>query len=309
MRIISLEPYITELLIAYGLESSLVGISDRCVLPKDSPALPNVILGESQTGPEGYKNPEISARTLNLTAIKKATPDTIIASVYKTPLNQEVTREDILKLQAQLSVNIGKEVKLISYAPRSLEEIYEAQKELSKQLKVPQKGLESSGRIKAQLMDWADNFYDRMKNKKVAFVSSLNPIRLAGFWMPDIIKLFSAQSQHFAAGTEDKEIQWSDILSYKPDVIIVAPRGYSLKESMSSFKELEKLPDWESIPAVKRGEVVFADGKSTFYYAGNNIIDSASILVSGIAGFESGYITPRDSFYRLRWLELQRHKL
>jgi iron complex transport system substrate-binding protein len=309
MRIISLEPYITELILAFGLEKDLAGVSDKCVLPKELAELPRVYLNDNQIGPEKLLLPEISPRALNLSAIKKAAPDTIIASVYKSPISEEVTREDILRLQANLSVNIGKEVKLISYAPRRLEEIFEGLKDLSRQLKVPHKGLDSAGKIKAQIMDWADNFYDRMKNKKVSFISSLNPFRLAGYWVPDMISMLSAHSQHANAGSGDKDIKWQDLLDYKPDVIVVAPRGYTLKESMGSFKTLENQIGWQDIPAVKRGEVVFADGTTTFYNPGNNIIDSTAILVSGLAGFESGYITPRDSFYRLRWLEMQRHKL
>ena len=309
MRILSLEPYITELIIAYGLADSLVAVTDKCELPKELPHVHRVILSETQTGPEKYINKEISRHSLNLTAIRQANPDTVVASLYKKSSLEQISREDVLRLQANLSVNIGSDVKLISYAPRTLEEIYEGQKELSKQLKVPHKGIDSAGKIKAQIMNWADNFYDRIKNKKVAFISSIEPLTLAGFWIPDMIHAVSAHSENLAAAAEDKLITWEDVVAYKPDVIIVAPRNYTVKESMATFKILEKKPGWEDVPAVKRGEVVFADGSATFYYPGHNIIDSMAILISGLAGFESGYITPRDSFFKLRWLEMQRHKI
>ncbi len=99
------------------------------------------------------------------------------------------------------------------------------------------------------------------------------------------------------------------IIAFHPDVIIVAPRGMELKASLASFKELSKLKGWEELPAVVRGEVIFTDGIKHFYNPTDGLVDSMAVLLSGIAGFESGYIAERDTFYRLRWLELHRHRL
>ena len=82
----------------------------------------------------------------------------------------------------------------------------------------------------------------------------------------------------------------------------------TVADSCKLFREFEKRPGWDNIPAVKRGEVFFSEGISNFYRPSMRLIESMSILVSAIAGFDSGYITPRDSFHKLRWLELQRHQ-
>ena len=309
MKIISLEPAVTDLLFAFGLGESIAGVSLKCTLPEAFAKLPAVTFALDDKRTESFIYPELCSQPLNLDLIKSLKPDLILTSIYRKPISEDIIPEYIQSLQSNLSSHLGFEVKIVSYAPRNLEEIYEEIKKITRILKVPAKGIEHAGKIKAQLMNWADNFYERIKNKKATFISSIEPLKLGGFWIPDMIKLFTAHSQMVNAGTEDKLCSWDDILNFRPDVIIIAPRGYSLQESMVSFKAFEKRELWEDIPAVKRGEVIFADGAAHFYAAGNNILDSAAILVSALAGFEGGYITPRDSFYRLRWLELQRHKL
>ena len=59
--------------------------------------------------------------------------------------------------------------------------------------------------------------------------------------------------------------------------------------------------------AVKRGEVIFMSGRQ-LYAPGPGIVRAAACVVSGMAGLDSGYITKRDEFYRLRFVELHRHR-
>ena len=309
MRIASLEPFITELLSYLGVSNNLVGISHDSKAPEERPQIPRITVAGSQSSGDLWSCKELSRSPIDLTALRIANPDCIVAAVYPSGSSAQVTPEELMAIRSQLASKLGHEVQLVNYAPQRLEEIYEGSAHLMRELKLPQRGNDLGQRAKAQLMDYGDNFYERMKNKKVTFLSGSEPLTLAGLWIPDMIQVLSAQSQLRPPALANKVVSWDEILAFKPDVIVVAPVGATLKESMAVFKKLEKLNDWESLPAVKRGEVVFCDGSDHFYSPGPKIISSFGLLVSAIAGLESGYITPRDSFYRLRWLEMQRHRI
>jgi iron complex transport system substrate-binding protein len=90
-------------------------------------------------------------------------------------------------------------------------------------------------------------------------------------------------------------------------VIVVAPVGFNLSESVKTFSKVVTLPEWESLPAVKRGEVIFAAGDA-LYRPGPRLVKGAAVLISAIAGLDSGYITERDEYFKLRYLELHRHR-
>ena len=294
MRIVSLEPYITDLIISLGLTESLVGVSFRC---NELPNLPKATTGKASL------SEEFCSEDLEIATIKTLSPDIIIGSI-----SPDEDGKVLKGAQASAARLFGDDVHFQTYSPCSLESVYEGIDDLAKVLGVAAKGRELSSRMKAQFMDWCDNFYDRMKNKKVTIVSSLEPFSLAGRWIPDMVSLASAHSQSVSGNIKQRKITWDDVVAFKPDVLVFAPEGRTLQESVQSFPEFAKLPHFEDIPAVKRGEVFFTDGELHFYRPSLKLIESMAILLSTIGGFESGYITPRDSFYRLRWLELHRHK-
>ena len=78
-------------------------------------------------------------------------------------------------------------------------------------------------------------------------------------------------------------------------------------EGIRHLPTLQGLPNWEGLPAVKRGDVIFADGVS-LYDAGPGFLRGAAVVVSALASLESGYITKRDEYVKLRFVELHRHK-
>jgi len=241
---------------------------------------------------------------LSINELKALNPDLLLVPLVHAN-NPKVGDE----LTSRLSALLGRPLRVSAFAPHTLTLIYRMFEQLTEDCGVGAKGRTLVQRVTAQGMDWGDNFYERTKNKRVTMLSSVMPLRLAGMWFPDLIHLASALAQENVAGVPHREVTWEEILAFKPDVIIVAPEGYSLKETMQTFKILEKQPAWESIPAVKRGEVIFLEGKAALYNPTQRLTDALAYIFSAIAGFEAGYITPRESFYRLRWIELQRHRL
>jgi iron complex transport system substrate-binding protein len=162
--------------------------------------------------------------------------------------------------------------------------------------------------MKAQFADWGANFHDRARNKRVVVLSGVAPLEAAGLWVSDLIRLISA-TPLVPSGEPYRPLDWRELVAFRPDVIVVSPVGFTLREAMRSFPSLEQHGGWEGLPAVKRGEVFFLDGDHHLHLPGLSLRESMGILVSAFAGIDSGYITPRDSYHRLRWLELHRHTL
>ena len=304
MKIVSLSPFITDYIQSLGLGAQLVGVSHRCLQHPDNPPLPTLTNDSVLVPAPGVVARELALDPVDAEALLALNPDVVLTS-----LPDAATVEPTMRIIAQeLSTKLNKKVVVASFFPTTLNGLYQDFENIGELIGARTQAHERTQRIKAQLMNWSDNFYDRMKNKKVTFLSSFHPLTLAGWWIPDMIHLCSATSQVLVGGEAPVKVSWAEIVQFGPDVIVFAPEGKTLKESMATFKEFEKLPGWEDVPAVKRGQVAFVDGDIHFYKPGN-IIGSMGILVSAIAGFDSGYITDRDSFFRLRWLEMQRHRL
>jgi len=322
MRIVSLDPALTELVRNLGAGAELAGVSSRCELDPKEVVPPLVLTGAQKSsattgGAEALLRSELSFEPVDLEALRRASPDVVLARVSHGVLmpnepagTARAGAVSVQELEARLRAWLGNDkVQLVALRPSRLEGIYALLEAVGAAIGRVSAAHERAQRLKAQLMDWADNFYDRTKNKKVTFLSSIAPMRLGGLWIPDMVALCSAISQERTPGAAHRETSWNEVVAFNPDVIVVAPEGVDLKGSMATFKELSKLPGWDDLPAVKRSEVFFTDGIKHFYNPAVGIVDSMAILISAIAGFESGYIATRDTFYRLRWLELHRHRL
>lgn len=306
MRIVSLEPFVTDIIATCQGSASLVGITHECVLP---PGGLQVVVTESPSVAPKYFNPEeaglaagLSRYNLNVNALKKLSPDKIITQV--------VAREgEVFSRWAEqyLQKTLGRGVVVQDVSCSSLDRMYAVVEEVAGVVGHAREGRMMAGRAKAQLMEWADSFYSRCKGKRVVVLSGVGPARVASSWIPSLVRMFSATPFRRDSEHKDKDLQWDEVRAFNPDVIVIAPIGSSLSESVQLLPQLQLFPGWEELPAVKRGEVVFCDGVN-MYRAGPRFVEGAAVLLSAIAGLESGFITKRDEFYKIRYIELYRHK-
>lgn len=310
MRIVTLDPYLTEIVASYGLSEQLVGISHDSNFPEEVQNLPRLtsespVTPSSQvpSGPGTVPKFHVCEGELDFKQLCELRPTAILC---RPP--RPYGKEELKKFGGYVELHSGVRAKIINGTVLTLQGMYGTFAQIGKELEAAPQSRTLVQRVKAQIMDWGDNFYARMKNKRVTVLSSINPLRLAGNWIPDLIRIGSGQPQHYGSGEDDKLTTWADIKNFRPDVLVLAPIGYTLSETVKSLSLLNRVPEWDDLPATKRGEVIFADGFG-LYRPGPRILDGVAILFSGMAGLESGYITPRDSFYRLRYVELHRHRL
>jgi iron complex transport system substrate-binding protein len=304
LEILTLVRYVSEILTHWEVPHTLAS-EPVTATGENAPATPPTAEIAAQGGPsetESDLSNGLTVDPVDLEMVRRLAPRIIITDFEG--LDSESER---VKRQAELSQLVGRDVQLIALRARTLEGVYGAIEKVGEVVGRAPAAREMCNRIKAQIMDWCDSFYDRMKNKRVTVLSSVTPLRLAGRWLPDLVKAASCIPQYIAVGAGAKEVTWREVEEFRPDVIVVAPEGFALEESVKTLRFLERYPSWESLPAVKRGEVVFCDGLG-LYLPGPRMLSGVSHLISGLAGLESGYITPRDSFYRLRWVELHRHR-
>ena len=305
MKIVSLSPSLTDILFALHDGHKVVGVTQLCKVPSGDckPAIVTTANPIAQNTEFQRKLVAgLSEIPVDLEALKKASPSSILTSlVGEKPQEFTTFAEDFFDR------NWSRKISIRSLDILTLDGLFAAYAEVGGLLGNSGIGRDRAQRMKSQLLDWGRNLYERLRNKKVVVLSGVEPLEVAGCWVPDIIKLVSGRPFKPDLRRLTAPTTWEEIQEFAPDVIVVAPRGKTLDESVKYLRKLEALPDWDSLPAVKRGEVVFSDG-IRLYQTGPAILDGAGILVSAIAGLDSGYITKRDEFHRLRFVELHRHR-
>ncbi len=307
MRLVSLQPYATDVVEYCDMARYLVGVTHRCGLQVRGGLAPEVLTRDYETDSSTRDRDGmrlalgLSAPGLDLQKLRQIQPDLILAAISEE--DRDAFREWAEGYIASLT---GRRVAIRDVSIPNLEAMYGAIEEVGSALGRGAEGRQLASRIKGQLMIWADSFFDRSRGKKLVVVSGVTPFTIALGWLGDLARLFSAQ--YIAADpTKGFVTPWSHVAAQRPDVILIALDGRPVADSIKTIGALQDLAGWEDIPAVKRGEVVFASGEN-LYRPGPRFLKGAAVLVSALAGLESGYITERDEYFRLRFVELHRHR-
>jgi iron complex transport system substrate-binding protein len=87
----------------------------------------------------------------------------------------------------------------------------------------------------------------------------IDPIYNCGHWIPFQIARAGAVDMLSNPGGDSIVTSWDKILRYDPEVLVIAPCGFSSARASEELHLLEQRPGWSGLQAVKAGAVYLAD--------------------------------------------------
>ena len=294
-RIISLLPAATEIICALGLENCLVGRSHECDYPASIQKLPICSDAKFIAGSDSAQidaqvkeilSDAVSIYKIDQELIKSLKPTHII-----TQAQCEVCAVSEKDVEEALSNLISQETSFISLQPNTLWDILKEIKEVAKTLGVEEKGNE--------LVEDLEERIDLVKHKlkffpdkpKVVIIEWLSPIMVAGNWIPELVEIAGGQSLLAENGKHSPLVDWQQIYDANPDVLIIAPCGFSIARTLQEIDLILNLPGLRDLTAVKNNRVYIADGNAYFNRSGPRIVDTIEMLAEMITPkyFNYGY--------------------
>src|SRR5262249_21152656 len=112
----------------------------------------------------------------------------------------------------------------------------------------------------------------------VACIEWIEPLMVAGNWLPEMVALGGGTYDLVAAGAHSPAITWDALIASQPDVVIVMPCGFTLEQTRRELPSLTARPEWQALPAVRNGRAYAIDGNAYVNRPGPRIIDSAELL-------------------------------
>ena len=277
MRLVSLLPSATEILVKLGLEKNLVGVSHECDYPKTVQSLPRLTStrANSKLDSAGIHNSvlevmknAVSVYDLDVELLKTLKPDFIVTQdlcdVCAVSFSQveEACRELL-------------DCKIISLRPKKLGDVWSDVLRTAETLDVKQKGHqfqeEVDERVQAvrdRLVDWGND------RPKILTIEWIDPIYVGGMWLPEMIHIAGGQVCIAESGQPAPIVSREDLAKIDPDVVVVKPCGYKLDQALKEVDLLKKqIPTWSNPP-----RVYLVDGNAYFNRPGPRILDSLEIL-------------------------------
>ncbi|MFC5282194.1 cobalamin-binding protein [Pedobacter alpinus] len=294
-RIISLLPAATEIICALGLADDLVGRSHECDFPAEIQNLPICSEAKFISGSDSAKIDaqvkEILTDALSIYTIDKEKIQSLKPDVVITQSQCEVCAVSEKDVELALADLIVQQTQLISLQPNTLNDILREIKEVAVTLGVEEKG--------NTLIEDLEERIDIVKHKlkffpdkpTVAIIEWLSPLMVAGNWIPELVQIAGGDSILAENGKHSPFVEWQQIYDENPEVLIIAPCGFSINRTLQEIDLILNLPGWRDLNAVKNNRVYIADGNAYFNRSGPRIVDTIEMLAEMITPkyFAFGY--------------------
>jgi iron complex transport system substrate-binding protein len=100
----------------------------------------------------------------------------------------------------------------------------------------------------------------------------------AGNWMPELVEMAGGINLLGDPGKHSGYLQWTELVSADPDVIVISPCGFDLARTQQQMYWLTERPEWSGLRAVQNRRVYLADGNQYFNRPGPRLVKTLEIL-------------------------------
>jgi len=283
VKIVSLLPGLTELVCALGLEDRLKGRSHECDHPGSVTALPALTSANYRGSAESdsrHIHDSVMSLLHNALSIYDVDEEKLIEidpDIILTQDHCEVCAVSYGDLSEAVKETLGRDTKIISASPTSLNEICRSFIDIAAALGVRRRGEELVMNIQSRF-DEIRKITRKLSKPNVVAIEWIDPIMTGGNWMPEMIEIAGGVPHLAKAGEHSPWCNWEDIVSIDPDILLVLPCGYGINKTLSEMSRLTKKEHWRELTAVRQQSVYILDGNHYFNRPGPRIRNSVEIL-------------------------------
>jgi iron complex transport system substrate-binding protein len=241
VRICSLLPSATEIVVDLGLADALVGVSEECRMP-DVP-----VVTAARIDSASLSSAEIDD------AVREALRDgrslyAVDAGLIETLRPDVIVTQDLCAVCAVSSTELSDvcavDAEVVSLDPRTLDEVAESVRTLARTLGVPERGDAIATEMRTTIDDAAASVRG-LPPRRVFFAEWIDPPFCAGHWLPEMIAVAGGEDVLGRAGEPSRPTTWDEALSLEPELVILGPCGFDAEEAARRAVRLD-LP----VPAI-----------------------------------------------------------
>jgi iron complex transport system substrate-binding protein len=281
MRVVSLLPSATELCYALGVDP--VGVSHECDWPPEAAEKPSI--NRSRVDPEASSadiNEQVvqaeqdhgGVYEIDVDALERADPDVVVTQgICDVCAVDSVLVEDAL---AAADVDAA----VVTTDPHSLDDLLADVERFGqvfdREAAATDLVAALGRRIDAVRERTAD--LDAEERPTVAVLDWLDPVMVAGHWVPELVELAGGRYPLADAGDRSRPREWTEIREADPDVLVAAPCGFGLDQTLAERETLTDREGWADLTAVGSGAVYAMDGHHYVNRPGPRLVDTLEHL-------------------------------
>ncbi len=282
MRIVSLIPSATEIVDVLGQTASLVGRSHECDFPSQVVALPvctepklrtDVPSIEIDRQVKAILKEALSVYRVFVDRLEELRPDVII-----TQSQCDVCAVSLKDVEAAVCQLIHSRPQIVSMEPMQLSDIWDDIHRVADALQIRAHGEAVVSGLKTRMSELAAQTRTLQNKPRVALIEWIEPMMAGGNWMPELLEIAGGVNLLSTPAEHSPWIAFEDLHRVDPDILVVLPCGFDIPRTMQEMPALLNHPEWQTLRAVKEGQVYITDGNQFFNRPGPRVVESAEIL-------------------------------
>lgn len=235
MRIVSLLPAATDIVVALGLTDQLVGRSFECTGPDPVADVPAVTI-DLLAGITSSADIDAAVRAASETGAGTSQVD--VALLARLAPDVILTQDlcDVCAVPA--SSLVGLDVPLIRSQPQTLVEVADTVVRIAVALGVAERGRMVADDMLARIEAVRARTRTRTQ-RRVVLVEWLDPPFTAGHWIPEMIAAAGGVDLLGVTGARSVPTTWDAVRDVRPELVVLAPCGFDEPRTHAEFAALD----------------------------------------------------------------------
>jgi iron complex transport system substrate-binding protein len=285
MRIVSLLPSATEIVCHLGLRDDLIGVTHECDYPpsvRDLPKVTRTLIPHDATSAEidtlvrERLKTQRALYTLDLPMLETLRPDLIVTQALCDVC--AVAEEEVRAAACALPGHPG----VINLEPRTLSDVFDNVRQVASAANIGLRGDDVVRRLQERVEAVAVRTERIRDRPRVILLEWIDPPFCCGHWSPELIRLAGGIEGIGRDGLPSRTIRWEEILSWEPEVLLIACCGFDVERARQDVPILSGYPGWHELPCARTGRVYLIDGSAYFSRPGPRLVDSLEILAHAL---------------------------
>jgi iron complex transport system substrate-binding protein len=284
MRVVSLLPAATEIVMALGGADLLVGISHECDYPPAAGRLPRVTSSPIDSAASGRA---IDAEVRRLR--ESGHPVIVVDADELARLSPDlVVTQGLCEVCAVADGEVHRIARLLQPSPTilplsasTLSGIWDDIRMIGHALNLSDEADELVAGLRHRLVRLRER--PPASEPRMLCIEWLDPLYLAGHWVPELVSAAGGVDVGAVAGSHSARRTWSSVLDLRPDVVVVMLCGFSVDRARD---ELRGLACAEASRLFAGAPVWIIDGNAFTSRPGPRVVDGAERLRAAMEGRE-----------------------
>ncbi|MEX6691168.1 ABC transporter substrate-binding protein [Danxiaibacter flavus] len=277
-------PAVTQMIYDMGLQHLLHGVTFECpskALKEKHRVVRYLLEGNNYSSIEidrifsASKSQGKSLYFVDEDLLKQIQPDIIFTQdvCEVCQIDTACTAAAVAKLEKQPAI--------IPITPQTLDDVYQSAITIASALGQE----EAAYTYLTKLQKRTDNILDTLRQhkmplKRVMLIEWIEPVYNCGHWIPYQIAQAGGIDMLSNPAGDSIVTQWDKIVKYDPEVLIIAPCGFTVERTLEEMHLLTDRKEWQHLQAVKNNLVYIADFDLFTQPSASTLVDGIEVLSS-----------------------------